>query len=66
MQRLLQTNPCEEIKAILCHGLNKFLPILSWDPSKFFYLGLNKFALDVIKGENIFNNFFCLCLKIEC
>ena len=65
MQKLLQTNPCEYIKTILCHGLNKFLPILSWDPSKFFYLGLNKFALDVIKGKIIFN-IFCLCLKFEC
>ena len=51
MQKLLQTNPCDVINAILCHGLNKFLPVLSWDPSKFFYLGLNKFALDVVSGK---------------
>ena len=36
---------------IIDHGLNKFLPILYSNASKLFHLGLNRFALDIIKGE---------------
>ena len=37
---------------IIDHGLNKLLPILYSNASKIFHLGLNRFALDIIKGES--------------
>ena len=42
----------DDFADIIDHGLNKFLPILYSNASKIFHLGLNRFALDIIKGKH--------------